>query len=182
MSCKPRSVFYTILVNTLIASFCFILVDIIFYIYIAGVAYPSGNDLLLHLLATAFVAMLYGHLYNTCSYLWAPNSTKAFIFPGHKADPADNCKATLPKLVNGLIFSGIISAIFFIAACLMDTLLNVIFIDLLHGMRGLPPESTGGSLLLPAQLVVTSIALEYVGKTEDDPAMTPPPVIPPRQR
>ena len=182
MSCKPRSVFYTILVNTLIASFFFVLADIIFYTYIAGVAYPSGSDLLKHLLATVFMAMLYAHLYNTCSYLWAPNSTKAFVFRNHKADPKKDCNATLPKLVNGLIFSGIVSAIFFIASSLMSMMINVILVDLLHGIRGLPPGSTGGSLLLPAQLVVTSVALEYIGKTEDDPAMTPPPVTPSRPR
>lgn len=182
MSCKPRSGLYTIVVNTLIATVFFVLVDIVFYTVVNSAPYPTGMDLCWHLLGTALMAMLYAHLYNTVSYLWAPDSSKAFVFRGHKADPKDVCKATFPKLLNGLIFSGIVSAIFFIAYSLMGWMVNVILIDLLHGIRGLPPGSTGGSLLLPAQLVVTSVALEYIGKTEDDPAMTPPPVTPQRPR
>lgn len=173
MYCKKPNLIVILLQNTVIVAIVFLAVDYLYYGLINPGPDPYSFDVGNKLLHTIILALAFGHIYNKASYVWQPNSGRAFLFNNVIVPEADYCKASVYKIINGIIFSLLVSAVVIMAMSLMNVIVSSIYVFLLDGIRGeLPPPNN--SALLTGQIVLSGAALEVGGKTEDDPD-TPPP-------
>jgi hypothetical protein len=157
-----------LLVNTLIVTVAFLLVDYVWHGLISPGPNPYKQDILEKLIWTIVLAAAYAHLYNKASRLWRPNSDDAFLFKNRVVDPADLCKISWPKVANGLVFSVLFSVVVILAMTLGALTLSAVYVYVLHGIHGDPPLNTDSAVIL-TQTVVASISLEWKGRTSDDP-------------
>jgi hypothetical protein len=144
------------------------ILDFIFYGLIFKGPMPYHTDLVEKLFYTFLFAALYGHLYNKASYIWRPNGKEGFVHKGKFVPDTELCKASGSKILNGIIFSLLFSAVIITVMLLSKFVISNVYIYILDGIRGIP-EDGGDTGVLVAKVVASSTALESKGRTEDDP-------------
>lgn len=195
MACKKGNFFVILGINTLIVFIVFMLLDWVLNGLVFKGPNPyitSVNDYLWKSLFTLVLSAGYAHLYNKASRIWRPVPkyvfTPEFNAAGFQSEglifgeafvykealrnmpETDNCKATWPKIANGLIFCGLTCLVIFSAIALLDVMISSIYIYFLHGIRGaLPPPELHEAGVMTAEAAAATLALEWKGRTEDDP-------------
>lgn len=174
MYCKKPNPLVILLQNTLIVAVVFIAIDYLYYSLIHPGSDSFSLGLNADLLHTLILALAFGHIYNKASHSWQPNSGRAFLFNNIVVEDKDYCKASIYKIINGIVFSLLVSVVVILAITLMNVIVSTLYIYILEGIRGtLPPPPD--SALLAGKLVISGASLEMGGKTEGDPATPPPP-------
>ena len=168
MYCKKPNKIVILLWNTIIVTIVFMLMDYLFYGIISPGPNPYKTDLTEKLIYTVLFSVVFSHLYNKTSRIWRPNSDEAFLFKHKVVDQADLCRISVPKLLNGMVFSLIVSAIIIMAMELGTLVMSTIFLYVFQGIRGIPEDSADTAVFV-GQVVISGISLECIGKTEGDP-------------
>ena len=167
--CKETHPFIVLLWNTLLVAVVFMLIDYLYYGLISPQQDPYSKDLLNKIIFTVLFSLFFAHLYNKTSRLWRPNNKgDAFLFKQKAVADANLCEISIPKLLNGVVFSLLVSAIILMAMWLATFVLSSLFLYVLQGIRGLP-LNTGSDAVLVTEVVIAGITLECIGKTESDP-------------
>ena len=169
MYCKKPSPVIILLRNTVIVFVVFMLVDYIYYGLISPGDVPYSTDIGNKIIFTVLFAVFYAHLYNKTSRIWRPNSDEAFLFKKTVVSEADLCKLSLPKILNGVVFSLLISGLIIFAMHFLTFIFSTIFIDILHGIRGELPGGSKDVAIIISKVVISGVVLEAQGKTDDDP-------------
>jgi len=173
MYCKKHNPILVLLWNTVIVAVVFMAIDYVYYVFIAPQVNPYHADLTGKIIHTILFALPFAYLYDRTSRMWRPNfnnndNKDGFINSPNVVLEADLCKVSLLKIINGIIFSLLISAVVIMAMFLAKYVAANVFIYLLDGIRGVP-EDSGDTVVLVTKIVVSSVALECTGKTESDP-------------
>ncbi|MEO5906027.1 MAG: hypothetical protein ABIQ11_04840 [Saprospiraceae bacterium] len=168
MYCPKPHPLVILLRNTLIVFLVFMTLDFIFYGLLLKGPMPYHTDLVEKLFYTFLFAVLYGHLYNKASYIWRPNGKEGFIHDGKRVPDTELCDTSGLKVLNGLIFSLLVSGIIITVMLLSKFVISNVYIYLLDGIRGFP-EDSGSTGVLVTKVIVSGVAMEYQGRTEDDP-------------
>jgi len=169
MYCKKPSPVIILLRNTVIVFVVFMIVDYIYYGLISPGNVPYSTDLGNKVMFTVLFAVFYAHLYNKTSRIWRPNSDEAFLFKKTVVNEADLCKLSLPKILNGIVFSLLVSGIILFAMQFLTFIFSAFYIHILHGIRGELPGGTGAAGIIVSKILISGMVLEAQGKTEDDP-------------
>ncbi len=164
MYCNKLSPILILLWNTVIVAVICVLLDFLYLGLISPGPNPYKTDLLNQIIFTLLFSLVFAHLYNRASRLWRPNSDEAFLYKKKVVPEADLCKMSFAKVLNGVVFSLLVSAVIIVSMELSKMLLSVFFLDVLQGIRG--DLETAVPVV---KTVVVGIALEWSGKTEDDP-------------
>ena len=170
MYCPKPHPLSILLSNALIVFVVFMVLDFIFYGMIWKGPLPYHSDLIEKLVYTFLFAVLFGHVYDRASHSWRPNSILAYIHPNKYVPDTELCKTSFSKILNGFVFSLIMSAIIILVMMMSKFVIAHIYIYMLDGIRSIP-ESTGDTAVLVGKVVAASTALESKGRTEDDPRM-----------
>ncbi len=169
MYCKPWNPILALLWNTLIVAVVFMLLDYLFYGLISPDPVPYSTGLVHKDIFTILFSLFFALLYDKSSRLWRPNNGgDAFLFKLKVVQSTDLCKISLPKLLNGIAFSILVSAVILLAMWLATFVASTIYVYLLDGIRALP-DSGSDSGVLATKVVIAGVALECIGKTESDP-------------
>jgi hypothetical protein len=146
------------------------LIDVLYYGLISPGPDPYSKMLGSKILYTLILAIPFGHLYNKVSRTWRPNTDKeAFLYNGKVVAPTDLCKSSWPKIANGLVFSLLTSLVIIMSLALGAFFLSVLYISVLHGIRGDFPVPLADATILAGKLAASGIVLEWKGRTESDP-------------
>ena len=168
---KPKPIII-LLGNTFIVLIVFLLIDFLYYGLLKPRPAPYTTDFVHQIIYTFFFAMAFAHVYNKASRIWRPNSNEAFFYDGRLVPDTDLCKASFSKILNGIIFSLLVSAVIILAMMLSTFIMAQVYIFILHGIRGdlsqIPGGAEGTGVLI-TQVLASSVALESKGRTEDDP-------------
>jgi len=160
------SIFFT---NLLLVFVVFAAVDYVVYMLLFPGMNPYDHDLLNKGLYTLFLAAAFAHGYNRASITWAPYSHMKFINSKATPNPADDCKCTGNKLLNGFVFSVVFSVVVLMFIAVSGVFISFIFYDLLHAVHGTP--ETRDVVDATGKLIIAGAVLEAGGKTESDPRM-----------
>jgi len=169
MYCNKPSPILILLWNTLIVAVIFMLLDFLYYGLISPGPDPYTTGLVEKIIFTILFSLAFAHLYNKASRIWRPNSDEAFLFKQKVVPAADLCKISFPKVLNGVVFSLLVSAVIIMAMALSTLILSTLFLYVFQGIRGELLGGTEGAVVLVTEIVISGIALEWEGRTEDDP-------------
>jgi hypothetical protein len=92
---------------------------------------------------------------------------EAFLYKKSLSGAKVDCKASWPKIANGIVFSLLTSTVILMAMAVGALMMSVLYIFVLHGIRG--DLALADSGVLVGQTVLAGVTLELAGKTEDDP-------------
>ncbi len=169
MACSKPKPFVCFLINFAIVLVVCLLVDFLVYGLIFPGVNPYQQDLVSKLLFTLVLSIVFAHAYNKASVMWAPASKLKFVYQKHVANPADECKATWPKMLNGMIFSALLSILIIMCILLSGLFISFVYLYVFQGTHGDLP--TRDMTDIGGKLLAAGMALEIAGKTEDDPRM-----------
>ena len=155
--------------NTVIVFVVFMLVDFVCYGLTPSNDVPYSTYLGNKIILTVIFAIFYAHLYNKTSRIWRPNTNEAFLFKNRVVNEADLCKLSLPKILNGVLFSLLVCGLIIFAMQFLTFIFSTIYIHIFQGIRGELPGGTGDAAIIMGKVVTSGIVLEWQGKTEDDP-------------
>ncbi len=167
MSCKKPNPWIILLINTFLTAAAFMIIDFIWYGLLSPGPDPYSKMLGEKIGYTFLLALPFAHLYNKASRMWRPQSNESFVYKGH-AGP-DPCKATWPKIANGLYFSMLLSLVVIVVMVMGSLFLITLYQDILLGIRGDFAVDSPDAGVLAFKFITTSVVLELGGKTEDDP-------------
>lgn len=157
--------FPRLLQNALIVFIVFMVVDYIWYGWLAPQPGRYSSALVPLLSFTLVFAFVFAHMYDRASVWWRPDSPKPYISTKHKT-PEYNPKATtLSKIANGMLYSALIVLACLAAAGLvfyMTSLGNSLDINCtqMYSMEGV--------VVLVTKAVLSGAAVEKGGNSEDD--------------
>jgi hypothetical protein len=164
MDCHPQSKFVCLLINSAIVLAVFLGIDFLIYMKVFPGSNPYDFQLGSKLIFTVIMAVAYAQVYNMASYNWRPDSTRGFFFYAHNGK--NDCGASIPKILNGVIFSALVSVVILFCIALSAYFISYVYIFLLQGFHGEPPPrdvyDVGG------KLITAGILLEIGGKTGSD--------------
>lgn len=165
MYCSTKSSISILLWNTMIVTIGFLVMHFLCY----GVKDPSSySRSLSEILITIAVALVYAYLFNKISYNWRVDYAAGFVHV--KQGGSHQCGNSVTNFSNAVIFAVLVSSIVILVMSLTGMLVSTMYVFILDGIRGaVPPEDTDSALALVGQIVVATVAVELLGKTEGQP-------------
>ena len=165
---KPKPIVRFLTNFAIVLGVCLV-VDFIVYGLVFKGSNPYFTDIVTKVVYTVILAAAYAHIYNKASLSWAPASKVKFVYQKLTSLEADDCKATWPKLLNGMIFSVMASLVVLTCIVVSGLFISFIYLYVLHGACG--DVDAGTAAGIGAKLITSGLVLEVAGKTEDDPRM-----------
>jgi hypothetical protein len=142
--------FLKYVLNVMLVTSIFIVVDLLFHFVLWPVPEPYGASFVNKFIFLLLLAVLYVPFYKNLSGYWP--------------------KIGASGMVNGIFFNLMLLGILFLAIMFMEFIISFFYVDLLQGIRGVPPPpDTRQAAETGTQLVMAGISLSGTGKTEDNP-------------
>lgn len=156
MSVTPKSGFFQtkLLIQTLIVFAVFMIIDFLSHLLRAP-GTPYSQDLMSKIIWTLVLAVAFSHLFNLATQTWLPVVEKG------------RPKLFSKTVLAGAIFGFIMGIAFLAAMAVSYYMVDVIYVFILEGIRGVPPD--GGEshdVVIVISSTVSGAALAYSGKEE----------------
>lgn len=151
MSVNPTPEFSIgkLLRQTLIVFAVFMIIDFVSY-QLRAPGTPYSQDLVSKIIWTLVLAVAFSHLFNLTTQKWLPGKPKLISY----------------TTLAGAMFGLIIGIAFLAAMAVSFYMVDVIYVFILEGIRGVPPPEDGDHLVIVGGSVVAGATVAYTGKEE----------------